>query len=336
MTARYHLFPSLLLLVSLVLTACGVDSKHFKLEGRLLNMNQGEFYIYSNDATIRGIDTIKVNGGRFAYETSCEEPATLMLVFPNFSQQPIFAAPGKTVSIDGDASHLKAMKVKGTKDNELMTKFREQAINASPVEIQKFASTFIEDHPGSTVGVYLVTTYFINNERQNLKEAKRLIDLMSAKQPRNGALARLSQQLKTLAATVNGATLPNFTAYDINGRLVSSSTLSSGIAVVFTCASWSFESMNQLRRLKDLSRNSKGRLKVVTLSVDASKVDCRNALRSDSVSWPVVCDGQMFDSPTVRTLSLLAIPDNLVLQNGRIIAHGLSTTDLEAKLKELL
>lgn len=43
MTQRFHLFPTLLLLAALCLTACGVDSKHFKLEGRLLNMNQGEF-----------------------------------------------------------------------------------------------------------------------------------------------------------------------------------------------------------------------------------------------------------------------------------------------------
>lgn len=43
-----------------LLTSCGEDSKHFKIEGRLLQMNQGEFYIYSNDAAISGIDTIKV------------------------------------------------------------------------------------------------------------------------------------------------------------------------------------------------------------------------------------------------------------------------------------
>ena len=33
--------------VTVMLVSCGVDGKHFKLSGRLLNMNQGEFYIYS-------------------------------------------------------------------------------------------------------------------------------------------------------------------------------------------------------------------------------------------------------------------------------------------------
>ena len=37
--------------LTLIMVSCGTDSKHFKLEGRLLNLNQGEFYVYSPDST---------------------------------------------------------------------------------------------------------------------------------------------------------------------------------------------------------------------------------------------------------------------------------------------
>lgn len=90
---RKHL--CLLALLSLLLVSCGTDSKHFKFEGRFLHLNQGEFYLYSEDGAVSGIDTIKVEGGRFAYEMACEAPTTLILVFPNFSRQPIFAEPGR-------------------------------------------------------------------------------------------------------------------------------------------------------------------------------------------------------------------------------------------------
>ena len=33
----------LLLLLTLILVSCGTDGSHFKIEGRLLNLNQGEF-----------------------------------------------------------------------------------------------------------------------------------------------------------------------------------------------------------------------------------------------------------------------------------------------------
>ena len=46
--------------LTLVLMSCGTDSHHFKLDGRLLHLNQGEFYVYSPDGIIDGMDTIKV------------------------------------------------------------------------------------------------------------------------------------------------------------------------------------------------------------------------------------------------------------------------------------
>ena len=104
---RWRLPAFVLLLSSLFLwSACGTKSDHFRLEGHFLHLNQGEFYVYSTDGIMNGIDTIKVNGGRFTYEIPCESEGTLMLVFPNFSEQPIFAEPGKSVDISADASHL--------------------------------------------------------------------------------------------------------------------------------------------------------------------------------------------------------------------------------------
>ena len=134
------------LLALLLLASCGEDGHHFKIEGRLLQMNSGEFYVYSTDGDINGFDTIKVEGGRFAFEMPCERAMTLTIIFPNFSQIPIFAEPGKTVTIKGDASHLKALKIKGTKTNELMSSFRERIANASPPEIKQYAAQFIADH----------------------------------------------------------------------------------------------------------------------------------------------------------------------------------------------
>ena len=98
-------------------------------------MNQGEFYVYSTDGGMEGMDTIKVVGGRFTYEMPCHDDCTLMIVFPNFSEQPIFAESGESVELKGDASHLKEMEVKGTKNNELMTKFRKSILGNTPPQV---------------------------------------------------------------------------------------------------------------------------------------------------------------------------------------------------------
>lgn len=320
----------LLLSILLFLASCGEDSHHFKIEGRLLQMNQGEFYVYSDDASISGFDTIKVEGGRFSFEMPCDHPTTLTLVFLNFSEQPIFAEPGRTVSIEGDASHLKVLKVKGTKTNELMSGFREQIANASPPEIVKYATQFIEDHPESPIGVWLVKKYFVAAPNPNYDKALSLIKVMQAKQPKNGVLNRLSGSIEMMKNTTVGNSLPAFTTYDINGKLVSSSTLSSGTAVICTWASWNYNSTDVLRQLQNI-QNDKG-IKIVAISVDASKFDCRNFIKINQMTFPVVCTGEMFDTKPLKQLGMLTVPDNIIVKDGKIVARSLSTQDLINRL----
>ena len=63
--------------------ACGPDKGTFRMEGEFKGFNQGEFYVYSPDGARTGIDTINVQGGRFAYEIPCEEEGTIVIVLPN-------------------------------------------------------------------------------------------------------------------------------------------------------------------------------------------------------------------------------------------------------------
>ena len=178
-------------LLSLLLVSCGGRSGYFKIDGRLLHVNQGQLFVYSPEGVIDGLDTIQIKGGRFTYEIPCQFNGTLIIVFPNYSTHAIFAEPGEAVEIKADASHLKEMEVKGTDDNELMGKFRKQIASASPPEIVKYAVQFVEAHPESPVSVYLTERYLINNKRTDYKQTAELIKLMEKEQPKNRSLARL-------------------------------------------------------------------------------------------------------------------------------------------------
>ena len=111
-TITHALFTLIAVAAIAALASCGTDGNHFKIDGRLLNLNQGEFYVYSLEGGEKALDTIKVQAGRFTYDVECTSPKTLMIVFPNFTEQPVFAQPGKSVDIKGDASHLKEMTVR--------------------------------------------------------------------------------------------------------------------------------------------------------------------------------------------------------------------------------
>lgn len=322
-----------LILLTLVLVSCGVDGKHFKLEGRFLHLNQGEFYVYSTDGVLDGIDTIKIEGGRFAYEIPCDEEGTLVMVFPNFSEQPVFTQPGKTVEIKADASHLKELEAEGTDNNKLMTAFRKQVSNMSPQQAIEAAAEFVKHNPKSDVSAWLIRKYFILAPKPDYAKAKQLLDLMIAEQPKNGKLVNLQQQLIGLTATA-GKSLPIFTATDINGNKVTQANLTqSANAVVFLWASWNYESTDMQRQLKRLKAAKGNGLSVIGVCIDPSKSEMQQSLRQDSISWPTINDGMMFDTKIAKQLGLSQVPANILLKNGKIVGRNLRMNELKEKIE---
>mgnify|MGYP004643351877 FL=1 len=324
------------LAVALLLASCGTDSRHFSIDGRLLNLNQGEFYVYSPDGAVpHGIDTIKVQAGRFTYNVECDRPMTLMIVFPNFTEQPVFAQPGKSVDIKGDASHLKEMTVKGTKANELMNNFREQILSASPNEMRKRAIQTAEDNPESPVATYLVRRYLIATDRPDYKTATRLLKTITQRQPDNQYAHRLLADCKDKKTLDTGSIIPSFATYDINGKTVSTATLSSKpTVVVFAWSSWNYSSTSMLRQLSRKARESNGNIAVVGICLNPDQRSCRNTLKLyEAQDVTTICDGKMVDGDVYNKLGMYNLPDNIVIKNGKIVARNLNTTQLMEKIK---
>ena len=319
----------LFLLLVLILISCGTRSGHFKMEGRFLHMNQGELYVYSPDGGIDGLDTIKFEAGRFAYEIPCSKPATLVIIFPNYSVQPIFAESGGSVEVKADASHLKEMEVKGTDDNELMTKFRKQIANSSPPDELKYAIQFIKDHPESTVSVYLLNRYLIQTETPDYKQAANLLKILLKEQPGNVTLGRLQRQISGLGTLKVGDKLPNFTAKDVNGKLINNATLANQTIIISTWAAWSYESLDFQRALNDAVKA--GKIAALGISVDANPKDVRQALKNDDITFPNVCDGKMLSTPLLKTFGLTTVPDNIVVRNGKIIERGITANTVRQR-----
>ena len=319
----------LFLLLVLILISCGTRSGHFKMEGRFLHMNQGELYVYSPDGGIDGLDTIKIEAGRFAYEIPCSKPATLVIIFPNYSVQPIFAESGGSVEVKADASHLKEMEVKGTDDNELMTKFRKQIANSSPPDELKYAIQFIKDHPESTVSVYLLNRYLIQTETPDYKQAANLLKILLKEQPGNVTLGRLQRQISGLGTLRVGDKLPNFTAKDVNGKLINNATLANQTIIISTWAAWSYESLDFQRALNDAVKA--GKIAALGISVAANPKEVRQALKNDDITFPNVCDGKMLSTPLLKTFGLTTVPDNIVVRNGKIIERGITANTVRQR-----
>lgn len=323
--------------LALVAVSCGPSSGYFRLEGRFRNFNQGEFYLYSLEGSRGRMDTIKVADGRFSLEKPIAEPTTYALVFPNFSEIPVFAESGATVDMQGDASHLKEVRLAGTKENELMTEFRLKAAQQTPPEVVKAAEKFVKEHPATASSRYLTDKYFLQRPDPDYKKAAELVTVMAKAQPDNLELQQLRKSLKGLRVLKVGQRLPDFKAVDVRGRKVSNESLSGDINVLAVWATWNYESTNLQRQLRQLKKDYGAKLGLVGICLDACQRDCRSMMDRDSITWPTVCDGRMFDSPPLAQLGIADVPVNIVIDGkGKIIALNINPTELKLKVKNAL
>lgn len=334
---RVKQYLPLCLATLLLLTACGPGGNTFRLEGRFRHMNQGEFLVYSPDGGTQGIDTIKVHEGRFAYESQLRGKATFVVIFPNFSELAVFGEPGATAEIKGDASHMKEITVEGIDDNEDMTKLRMEINRLTPPEIPKAVEAFIRDHRSSLASVYLLKRYFIIEGQADFRKAAILVKMLLEMQPENGQLIELEKQLKQLQGNALKQ-LPKFRAKDVKGRQISENDLKAKVNVVTVWASWNYQSTDMQRRLKDKKKKFGDKLAVVSICLDGSPVDCKRAVVDrDSLKWPTVCDGLMWQTPLMGKFGFSHVPSNIVVDNkGRIIERNLTPQDLDKKIEGLL
>lgn len=325
------------LLALLLLGSCGVDSDRFRLEGRLRNMHQGEFWVYSTDGGIDGIDTIPVREGRFVYEIPMRSPSTLVIVFPNYSELPVFARPGAEVEIKGDATHLREMAINGTDENGEMTKLRMELNRLMPPEVPGKVEEYIRENPESEVSVYLLQRYFLQEDAADYKRAMALVELMLKEQPDNGRLIEWKKQLPALCRGMVKAKLPAFTASDVKGRTVTQDELKKKANVLTVWASWSFQSTDMQRRLIRLKKDYGERLGVVSICLDARPQDCRQRVERDSLPWKTVCDGRVWQTPLLAKLGISEVPASMVIDSrGVIVARDLAPQELEDELKKML
>lgn len=323
------------LLFLFVLVACGVPDDRFRLEGQFKNLNQGEFYLFNYSHGTK--DTLRSTDGQFTYDVELADTTTYVLMFPNFSELPIFAQPGSLVKMEGDVSHLRETVVKGTEENELMTAFRLATNELMPPEVIQKAEEYITGHPSAVSSIYLLRRYFIQGQTADYKHAYELCKTLQEAQPTNVELVQLLQQLQRLQSLRSDGRIPQFSAKDVKGHAVDNSLLNKKVNVIMAWATWNFDSQNAIRQLKMVYDEHPRDLSVITVCLDASPSEGRNIFARDSLSWPNICDGMMWDSPIVTQLGLAFVPDNIIVgPQGNIVARSLKTVDLRAKVKELL
>ena len=189
------------------------------------------------------------------------------------------------------------------------------------------------DHPASLVSPYLVRRYFIANVRPDLRTAADLLKRIEAAQPDNGYVHRLQGLISGRTIINVGSNLPQFRTSTIDGSFISSKQLlAAPNAVVVAWASWNFNSLSMLRMLLQNQQGKAEKPLIVSICLDPSVETCKKTMEQNNISCPTVCDGNMVDGTLFKKLGLSSVPDNILIQNGKITGVSLSNEELSSRL----
>ena len=295
-----------------MLYACQ-DSATFRLSGSFKNLRQADFFIYSPDGGLDRIDTLHVLNGEFDWTVPLEREATFYVIYPNLSEQVVFAEPGEAVKMKGDAGQLRATRVEGTPENEELTDFRVAHTDDTQEQLTDAMKAYIADNPDSRVSNYL----------------QRQLTLQRTTRP---SRLHVGQQLKDIVLPPDG--------------LGTADTLriAAGQPHLFIFwANWKRDSQDAFyyirRALRRTADNADSlRLKAVSISLDTDPEKYAASCRYDSITYATRCYRLSWSTPIVKLWSIKDIP-YFVLTDHHLVITALGDDwkkDMQPAIDRLL
>lgn len=147
----------------------------------------------------------------------------------------------------------------------------------------------------------------------------------------------LYKMLSADKVTALGATAPNFTQKDVDGKPVSLSDYKGKYVLVEFWASWCApcraESPNLLKQYA--AYKDKG-FEILGVSVDSDKAKWLDAIKKDGLTWTQVSDLKGWESDARKVYGISGVPANfLVSPDGKIVGAHLTGEKLNQKLAKI-
>lgn len=318
----------------LSLASCGPDKRTMRLKGEFKKLSNAELYVYSEVGGFTGIDTIRIVDGSFVYERPLSEPQVLTLQYPNFSRTYFVAVPGQTIKFAASAERLAEADFSGTEENERLSKFRIRCATLQPDDQRLSAAQYIRDNAATPDALAVFLQYFAFAEKA-APETLSLLDALTAAAPHSRGVNEVDRLLRQRLQHDAGGKLSAFQAQTLNAGTISPSDFAGKPLLIGFFASWQNDAHAALTVLRRISRAYPGQIGVVGVSLDLSKESCQNLVERDSISFPIVCEGNGMRSPLAQKLGVRYATGNiLVAANGIIIARDLKPADLETAVSK--
>lgn len=272
---------------------------------------------------------------------------------------------GENIELSGDANNVEqTYTVKGSDDSELLKDLRQYEKNlgdslnkvyatfreenpyrkdSAGAALQKhysetmsaFSKKFIDKHLNSIVS--LSATKFLN-QQTSMELLVKLETTLSKQYPENKYVQDFKALMSDLQKLPPGSEAPEINLSSPEGEKIALSSLRGKVVLIDFWASWCGPCRRENPNIVRLFQKYKDRgFMIYGVSLDENVDSWKAAIQKDGITWPQVSELKKWESKVVKDYSIEAIPYSVLIdQNGKIIAKGLKSEELDLKLMELL
>lgn len=329
-------------LLAIILSACGGKNPDTaQLNGEIEGLGNDTLYLYGADRMYDRIDTLLVANGKFSHTLVPDTLVATWLLFADGSRYPLFVDKGNKIHIKGSAAKLNSLEISGNVPNEELSAFQkelEEAGTLSEKLLEEKAGKFIGEHPSSLVSIYLLDKYFVQKEKADYEQIKRLTEQMTGEVKDRPYIEELLKRIQEEEKAAIGKTIAYFRLPNAEGKPISRSDFKDQYLLIHFWASWDTVSRdsNAVYRRIYRSEEKNKKFSLLGISLDLDKARWQKAVEADTLKWEQACDLAGWNAELVKQLAIKRLPANVLLSPfGKIEGKDLSEREIEQKLKEI-
>ena len=354
-----------MLIASLTLYACA-DNQMYRVEGQLSNLENYTLYIVYESPGGNTIDTLECDGkGAFSvFHEAVSNLRTITFYYNNRGQWfTVYPDIGKTVKVKGDAHYPKLIQIKGSRINNMLSKFQKKAqdllkaqadLNGKKeenalthgeevlkkdnlkFELRLIAQDFIAKHPKEEASAILMNEYF--SDPDVIPLAEEMLDYLAPELNDYYLVKDLREYISKTKNTVEGAKAPYYRVVNIHGKTITPETFRDKYYILAFTALWNDMCHTNEMMLDDLAtKYPKDSLDILLISLDDNPKDMRELLKNDSISWNLVTDSigqsiRLFEQFNVNSAPKCFLID----KNGFILLNTTNGSELMQNVEEMM
>lgn len=324
---------------------------------------------------VEALDTVRIEKGKFTMKGTAKEPFMVNARFENLNTGFSFVAEGGTIKVVGNKDSLQKIKLSGTSNNNELNIFNNRATamrkkmekfqndnktlieamqknndtvlkNKLGKEFEKFNTQFItenekyiETHPKSLLSVLMIEGMMFQFE-PNYDKIRKFYDGLDPEVKKYKPGRNIKIKLDALNTVKIGQKAPDFIAPNPDGKSISLNESLGKVTVIDFWASWCEPCRKKSPEFVALYNefHKKGLNFIgVALEKKGERIQWKEAIAKDKLNWIHVSNLQFWQDPIAKKYAVDGIPATFLIdKNGIIVAKNLNSTELKAKIVELL